>query len=66
MPPKQRTPPAYTVPRKLQEIAGSYFLNLPKVWIARLGLKEGVELLVSFDDTNVIRITAPTEIVHVS
>ena len=39
----------YSVKRKLNSQGGSLRMSLPKIWAQAEGLKEGDEVLVSFD-----------------
>ena len=40
----------YRVKRKLQEQSGSYFVVLPKLWIESLGLEQGDQMSLVFND----------------
>jgi hypothetical protein len=41
----------YNVIRKLQEIAGSYFVFLPKAWIRANDLKQSDLMIVTYGET---------------
>lgn len=50
-------PQEYRVKRKLQEQSGSYFVVIPKIWIDALELREGDEMLVTFN--GIVKIIPP-------
>jgi antitoxin component of MazEF toxin-antitoxin module len=49
----------YVVQRKLQEQAGSFHVNLPKLWVEAQGLKESDSMTVTFNGAIRIEPTKP-------
>ena len=47
----------YRVKRKLQEQSGSYFVVLPKLWIESLGLEQGDQMSLVFND--IVKVLPP-------
>jgi hypothetical protein len=49
----------YRVTRKLQEQSGSYFINLPKIWVESCGLEEGDLMSILFN--GIVEVIPPSE-----